>query len=82
MFVDVELQITKERFVEIRSTQYITAILAKTHFVENELAMAPAKHEEGTILVNLPLLYDRVHDVYCPREALKLFPNRYFTESL
>ena len=80
MFVDVELQSTKERFVEIRSTQYITAILAKTHFVENELAkvimiwinMAPAKHEEGTILVNPPLLYDRVHDVYCPREALKV----------
>ncbi|MGM9952416.1 MAG: hypothetical protein ACI32Q_03420 [Intestinibaculum porci] len=82
MFVDVELQSTKERFVEIRSTQYITAILAKTHFVENELAkvimiwinMAPAKHEEGTILVNPPLLYDRVHDVYCPREALKACP--------
>ncbi len=82
MFVDVELQSTKERFVEIRSTQYITAILAKTRFVENELAkviviwinMAPAKHEEGTILVNPPLLYDRVHDVYCPREALKVCP--------
>ena len=82
MFVDVELQSTKERFVEIRSTQYITAILAKTHFVKNELAkvimiwinMAPAKHEEGTILVNPPLLYDRVHDVYCPREALKACP--------
>ena len=82
MFVDVELQSTKERFVEIRSTQYITAILAKTHFVENELAkvimiwinMAPAKHEEGTILVNPPLLYDRVHDVCCLREALKACP--------
>ena len=82
MFVDVELQSTKERFVEIRSTQYITAILAKTHFVENEwtkvimiwINMAPAKHEEGTILVNPPLLYDRVHDVYCPREALKVCP--------
>ena len=36
--------------------------------------MAPAKHEEGTILVNPPLLYDRVHDVYCPREALKACP--------
>ena len=82
MFVDVELQSTKERHVEIRSMQYMTSILAKTRFVENELAkviviwinMAPAKHEEGTILVNPPLLYDRVHDVCCLREALKAWP--------
>ena len=82
MFVDVELQSTKEQHVEIRSTQYITSILAKTHFVENALAkviviwvnMAPTKREEGTILVNPSHLYDRVHDIYYPREAMKACP--------
>lgn len=82
MFVDIELQSTKEQHVEIRSVQYITALLGKTTFVNDELDkviliwvnMAPPKREEGTILVNPPLLFDRVTQSYWPRKALNVCP--------
>ncbi len=82
MFVDIELQSTQEKHVEIRSVQYITALLGNTKFVENMLTkviliwvnMAPTRREEGTILMNPPLLYDRVSDSLRSREALKACP--------
>lgn len=80
--IDIKCKSTKEKFIAIRSVQYCTAILTKTEFTREKLPkiltiwinMAPSNTDEGTILVNPPLMLDQISNTYRSWEALLACP--------